>query len=133
MSSLVFPIMPLVARDAETGGAYATATQYAVSGKRVVASYRATAIDSIRFQLTLRNWVNAPAGSWGTISERALVRYFFDTHRGAWDSWLLDNSTGVYQPGGVSQPRVIFTEDRLAFQQLGPGLFSVDMALETVL
>jgi hypothetical protein len=130
---LVFPILPLVEPQAEVEPDYATKTLRAPSGKRVAASYRASPIDTIRVRLTLREWKTAPAGTWGTISERALVRYFFDTHRGSWDSFLLDNSTGVYQPGGISQPRVIFTSDKLAIRQVGAGLFVADVEWESVL
>ena len=132
MSDLVFPVLPLVDREASSSPGYATETHRSVSGKRVAVSWRSSSIDGIRFRVTLREWVNAPVGTWGTISERALWRYFVDTHRGSWDSWLLDNSTGVYQKGGATQPRVLFRSDDPEIKQLGPGLFVADFDLEAV-
>jgi len=132
MSDLVFPVMPLIERAADSSPVYATKTLRTPSGKRVAASWRSSSLDSIAVKITLREWVTAPSGAWGSISERAMVRYFFTTHRGSWDSFKLDNSTGVYLPGGDSQPRVIFSKDTLSFHQEVPGLFSVAIQWEVV-
>jgi len=73
------------------------------------------------------------ASPWAAYTEPGLFRYFFDTHRGQWDSWLLDNSTGAYDPGGASQPRVVFTTDRCPMREEHPGIYIADVELETVL
>ena len=133
MSNLVFPIMPIILPEQEPTPEFSTDESTSPSGKRVSISYRASPIEKIVFSLYLRTWVNAPAGAWGTISEAAMFRYFFVTHRGRWDSFLLDNSTGAYCEFAGSQPRVVFTTDRLPWKKLRPGLYLAKCQLKSVL
>ncbi len=133
MSSLVFPIMPLVQPEKDFAGGYATSVKKSVSGKRVAVSWRAGRIDTISVKIQLREWATAPAGPWGTINERALFQYFVDGHKGSADSFLLDNSTGLYLPGGASQPRVYFVEDRPPVHQIFRGYFEAEVEWDTVL
>lgn len=135
MSLLVFPILPLVQSDKEIAGGYSTTVKKSVSGKRIAASWRVSREDTISVKIQLRDWATAPVGvgTWGTISEPALFRYFVDQHKGSADSFLLDNSTGLYLPGGASQPRVYFVEDKPPVRELLRGLYEADVEWETVL
>ena len=132
MSALVFPIMPVIWPAKAEAPIYATKVMRAPSGKSVRAASRASPIVNIRFSL----WLCAArqcASPWAAYTEPGLVRYFFDTHKGRWDSWLLDNSTGAYATAGASQPRVVFTTDRLPMREEMPGIYIADFELETVL
>jgi hypothetical protein len=134
MSSNVFPAnLPGMTVEILQAPSYATRVLRSVSGKEVRASWRSSAITRIRVSFAfLRTGTNAPAPN-AAYTELGLVEAFHTTHKGAQDSFLLDNSGGVFIPGGVSQPRVRFVDDELAKQRIVPGVWACELDLETVL
>jgi hypothetical protein len=132
VSSNVFPILPLVQPGKSARASYATRDLVAVSGKRVSAAWRSSAIRRIQFTVKLRTWKYCPS-PWAAYLESDLLDLWVTTHKGKWDSWLLDNSTGLYWRGGPSQPRVRFVTDEPEIDEEQPGLYVANLELETVL
>ena len=132
MSSNVFPIFPTVQAGKAARPTFATRDLVAVSGKRVSASWRSSAVRFIKFNVSLRSWKAAPA-PWASYTEQELFDAWVVTHKGKADSWLLDNSTGLYWRGGPAQPRVRFVTDEPEIDEEQPGLYVAQVELETVL
>jgi hypothetical protein len=139
VSSNIFPILPLIQPATSARPTYATRDLVAVSGKRISVAWRASSITALSFRLRLRSWKMAPneTGSggqnWASYTEPDLFLAFFNTHKGKWDSWLLNNTAGAYWRGGPTQPRVRFTSDECPIVEDSPGLYTADVELETVL
>lgn len=124
--------MPAIDREGVASPRFATTILRNWSGKTVALSRQTSAIYEIAFKLTLRSWVMAPS-PWQAATEYAFVNTWHATMKGSADTWLLDNSTGAYLPGGPTQPTVRFVDDRLEFQRMATGVYSVEFRLETVL
>ncbi len=131
MSTLTFPILPLIQPESEEEPSFETIVLRSPSGRRVTASFSDTQRQVFRVKITLRDWQTAPS-PWGAYSETALFRYFLVTHKGPWDTFLLDNTGGVYLPGGATTPRVAFVDSKPKISRLGPGRYSVDVEWEVI-
>lgn len=135
MSSSVFPILPLIDREALRAPEYSTTVLRAWSGKEVRLGRQASPIVGIRVRLTLRTWRQAPS-PWAAYDELALVKLFHQTMRGSLDTFILDNTTGAYDPSGplnATDLVVRFASDRLEFKRIVPGAWSLDLDLVTVI
>ena len=132
MSDNVFPILPLVEPKKAAFPTFASRDLRSVSGKRVTAAWRSSAIRIIRFNVRLRSWKAAPA-PWAAYMEQELFDAWVVTHKGKADSWLLDNSTGLYWRGGPAQPRVRFASDEPEIEEEQLGVYLAQVELETVL
>ena len=134
MSSNVFPAnLPGMTVERSVLPSYSTRVLRAVSGKEVRAAWRSNPITRLRITFGfLRTWANAPS-PWGAYTELGLIDSWHTTHKGQWDDFLLDNSTGVFIPGGASQPRVRFASDEIEKRMIVPGAWSCQFDLVTVL
>jgi hypothetical protein len=115
MSSLVFP--KLTGQRIEVGyePSYSTTIHTSASGKEQRTSWRSAPRRTFTISYKyLRNNVAAPS-PYGANSETGVVLSFLDTHKGAWDSFLLPD------PMGGSNVRVRFVEDSLEFEQIVSG------------
>lgn len=127
MSDLVFPLLPGMQMERSRSPSFSTTVHESVSGHEVRQSW----VQSVRFtysvQIKARSGTAAPS-PWAAYSEKAIVEYFFDVHRGRWDSFLFPD-----EEAGGEQVRVRFADDSLDIRRLAPGLYEIGLELVSVL
>lgn len=111
MSNSVFPsTLPGIDIKVSRRAIYSTKIQTARSGKELRASWWAT--PRYAYTLTLNFVRQAGFSSVTPSDEAATLVAFFETHRGAWDSFLFDD------PYDAVQRRVRFNGDELELERL---------------
>lgn len=136
MSNNVFPILPAVQINKGARPVFSTKDLISVSGKRISVSWRPNPIIQINFVAKLRSWKYGPTGTWSTYTEPNILLAFFNTHKGKWDSFLVDNTTLLYYPAGAADAtslRVHFVSNELSMIEEQPGLYVANVSWESVL
>ena len=126
MSASVFPALPGLERGIRRTLVSGSTTVYQTVGGR---QQRVSWQDGTRYRysgsLWLRDHVNAPA-PWASYSELEIVEWFHVSHRGGWDSFLVDDWRD-----GIRR-RVRFLSDELPVEQIaGDNYWRVGIEWET--
>jgi hypothetical protein len=126
VSDNVLPVLPGFTVEPEISADYDNTEHVTISGKKQITNWSSVAGNVYRLSWeTLRTGTMAPS-PWGSYSEAAIIRYFFDVHLGHWDSWLMaDPFTG-------SQVRVRWVEGSFRMRQIVPGAWTAEGEVETV-
>lgn len=126
MSSLVLPALPIVNVEPSVTPTYRTTVHETIGGKKQKTAWWSTPINRYKLRWDALRASVYCASPWGAYTEPGLIRYFYDAHRGDWDSWLMND------PFTGSQVRVAFIADSLVFTQVVPGVWSAEAEVETV-
>lgn len=109
MSNLVFPALPLQSPRVDVRSDFATIIHTAASGKEQRTSLRVAPRRRFKVRFpALRQNVQAPVPH-GAYSEVGVIEYFWEVHRGEWDSflyWDINKNTGA-----AVQRRVRFAKE----------------------
>jgi hypothetical protein len=124
MSNLTFPALPVVEGEPVHGASFQTTVHEAESGKEIRDSWAMAPRRRFRFTVVVSDGQMAP-GSWSAMTELEVVEYFFEAHRGRWDSFL-------WVRKGVTH-RVRFADDELEYREVGGGVFEIDLEFVSVL
>ena len=128
MSSYKFPLsLPGIdIAISRRGPIYATQIQTTSSGKEQRASWQAVPRYEYDLKINvLREGVPAPA-PFQALDEVTAVLGFGDDHRGAWDSFLIDD------PLDGTERRVRFVEDSFTVVKIAEDLWETSFSLVTV-
>ena len=127
MSGAVFPSNLQGQIQELWGSEYTTRVLKSVSGKEVRAAWRSSS--RRRFKVTfdfLRDNANCPSPN-ASYTETGLVRAFFDTHKGSWDSFSITDPLS----GAAVQVRLV--EDSISFARIVPHVWQSEFEVVEVL
>jgi hypothetical protein len=125
MSDLVFPSLPGLDIKIEREEEYDTTIHRTASGKLYRTKWADTPIYRYRVKMTCRANVQAPAPN-QAYTEPGVIVYWFETHRGRFDSYLYDD------PYDGVQRRVIFSSDSLRMRRITSTWWECEIELESV-
>ena len=127
MSAAVFPSNLQGQIQELWGSEYTTRVLKAVSGKEVRASWRSSS--RRRFKVTfnfLRDNANCPAPN-ASYTEVGLLKAFFDTHKGSWDSF------SITDPIAGTAVTVRLVEDTISFSRIVAHVWASEFDVVEVL